>query len=627
MIGRGGGGGGNFGDRALREAVDHGEEIFTRFDNRLTRRLWGYFQPHRWLFVAALGAVLLFTAVQVAIPFTVRHAVDAAVGKSAYPLGTTLTWFSGLILLYAILQFLQEWLSSCLAQQVIFDLRRAMFAHLQDVSLSLLDQTQVGRMMARLQGDVGSLQEFLETSVSAVGDFFLLFGIIFVLLALDLKLGLVTLSVLPLLVVARTVWIPWAKGKFRRAREASSSVNAALAENIGGIRTVQENRREDLNFERYTLRAKENLSAQIGSAQASQIMVPAVDILTGAALAIVVVIGGQGVLGGTLGVGVMVAYIFYVQRFFDPIRTLSMQYTMMQRAAAAGHRIFEVLDLPVNITEAPDAIELTEDAPGIEFRNVSFGYRPGQPVLHNINLEIKPHQTVALVGPTGSGKTSITALIHRFYEVWEGEVRVGGHDVRNIGINSLGHAIGMVLQEPFLFSGSIYDNIRYGVPDANKADVIAAAIAVQAHDFIMQLPDGYNTQLGQRGRNLSIGQRQLLSFARALLAQPKILILDEATANIDSFTEQAIQQALKVLLKGRTCLIIAHRLATIRDADLIVVLQQGHIVEQGNHQELLARRGLYHRLHTSSIASFDDFAPQAAEGSPTELSLHKELQT
>jgi ATP-binding cassette subfamily B protein len=513
--------------------------------------------------------------------------------------------------LYAVLQFVQEWLSSCLAQRVIFDLRRAMFAHLQDVSLSLLDQTQVGRLMARLQGDVGSLQEFLENSVSAIGDFFLLIGIIVVLLWMDLKLGLLTLSVLPLLILARALWIPWAKVKFRRAREASSSVNAALAENISGIRTVQENRREQFNFERYTIRAQENLEAQIGSSLASQIMVPAVDILTGVALGIVVLIGGEAVLGGTLGVGVMVAFIFYVQRFFDPIRTLSMQYTMMQRAAASAHRIFELLDLPITIADQPDAIIIDEDTPGIEFRNVTFGYRPGQPVLHGLSFTVKPHQTVALVGPTGSGKTSITALIHRFYETWEGEVRVGGHDVRDINIESLGRTVGLVLQEPFLFTGSIYDNIRYGVSGASKDEVIAAAVAVRAHDFIMQFPDGYDTLLGQRGRNLSIGQRQLLSFARALLAKPKILILDEATANIDSFTEQAIQQALKVLLDGRTCLVIAHRLATIRDADLIIVLERGRIVEQGNHEDLLERRGLYSRLHSSSHGSFDDLASLA----------------
>ncbi|CAG0965175.1 putative ABC transporter ATP-binding protein [Myxococcaceae bacterium] len=585
---------------------DFGDEALTRFDSGVVRRLFGYVRPYRRRLAYALLAVACATAVQVGIPLTVRYAVDSAVGHSDFPLHAVLAGFGLLIVLNAGLGYLQESLSAKLAQRVIFDLRRAMFAHLQDVSLSFLDQTQVGRLMARLQSDVNALQEFMENSVSAIGDFFLLLGIIGVLLWMDLPLGLLTLTVLPVLVLVRAAWIPWARPRFQRARAASSSANAALAENINGIRTVQENRREAVNFERYRIKARENLDAQIGSSRASQVMVPAVDILTGIAMGIVVIVGGDKVLSGELGVGVMVAYIFYVQRFFDPIRTLSMQYTTMQSAMAAGHRIFEVLDVPVEIQDKPGAITLKDQPPSVEFRHVSFGYRPGQPVLHDVSLWVAPYQTVALVGPTGSGKTSITALTHRFYDVWDGAVLVGGVDVRDASLDSLGSTISMVLQEPFLFSGTILENIRYGVPGASRDDVVAAAQAVSAHAFIECLPEGYDTLLGQRGRNLSIGQRQLLSFARALLADPKILILDEATANIDSFTERDIQQALKRLLKGRTSLVIAHRLATIRDADLIVVLDQGRIVEQGSHAELLAKGGLYAKLHASSHGSFDD---------------------
>jgi ATP-binding cassette, subfamily B, multidrug efflux pump len=305
-------------------------------------------------------------------------------------------------------------------------------------------------------------------------------------------------------------------------------------------------------------------------------------------------------------VGVMVAYIFYVQRFFDPIRTLSMQYTVMQRAMAAGQRIMETLDIPLTIQDRPQAQALAQFQPSIEFDNVTFSYQSGQPVLHGVSLHIKPYQTVALVGPTGSGKTTVTALIHRFYEVDSGSVKIGGHDVRDLTLDSLSQHVGMVLQEPFLFSASILDNIRYGLPSATREQVVAAAQAVRAHNFIERLPQGYDTQLGQRGRNLSIGQRQLLSFARALLADPKILILDEATANIDSFTEQEIQQAMKRLRQGRTTIVIAHRLATIRDADLIVVLKAGHVVEQGTHEQLLRQSGLYARLHASSHASFNE---------------------
>jgi ATP-binding cassette subfamily B multidrug efflux pump len=323
------------------------------------------------------------------------------------------------------------------------------------------------------------------------------------------------------------------------------------------------------------------------------------------------------VLTHTLDVGVMVAYLFYIQRFFDPIRSLTMQYSVMQRAMASGQRITEVLDVPVEIQDKPRAVSLTPEMDGsVEFRNVTFGYRANQPVLKDVSFKVKPGETVALVGPTGSGKTSSMALIHRFYDVWDGQVVVGGHDVRDVTQDSLGHSIAMVLQEPFLFTGTVIENIRYARGDASVEQVVTAAKAVGAHDFIMALPQGYDTKLEQRGGNISLGQRQLISFARALVQDAKILVLDEATASIDSYTELQIQNALKVLLKGRTGLVIAHRLATIRNADRILVLQNGVLIEQGSHDQLIKLGGLYARLYSMNYASFDDIPedqiPQAA---------------
>lgn len=593
------------------------EEMFGKaFDGNVIKRIWAFVRPYRRDVVLSVCAVLTFTLMQLMIPLIIRYAIDHGMQQDGSHLA--LTW-AVVVFLVAILinygaSYAQETLVGGVAENVLFDIRRQMFSHLQRVSLSFMDKTEVGRLMSRLQGDVNSMQEFLETSVLSVGDMTLLVGIVGVMLYLDPKLGLLTLSVLPILFIVRLFWLPLARKSFMAAHETNSVANGALAEAIHGVRAVQSMDRQGVNFTLYDDKAKANLQTHLTAARYAQVMVPIVDSLTGVAMALVIVVGGARVLNQALDVGVLVAFLFYIQRFFDPIRSLTLQYSVMQRAMASGQRLTEVLDVPIDIKDAADAVVLSKDMDGsVEFRDVVFGYNPKHPVLKHVSFKVNPGETVALVGPTGSGKSSCMSLIHRFYDVQQGQVLVGGHDVRALTQDSLGDQIAMVLQDPFLFTGTVFENIRYHKHDATREKVIEAAKAVGAHDFIMRLPEGYDSMLGERGGNLSLGQRQLLSFARALVADAKILVLDEATANIDSYTEMLIQKALVKLLEGRTGLVIAHRLATIREADRIIVLQNGELVESGSHQQLMANRKLYARLYDLNYASFDDIPETVLE--------------
>lgn len=594
------------------------EEIFgNAFDSNIVKRIWAFVSPYRRQVAWSVVAVLTFTAMQLLIPLIIRYAIDHGMrpGGDHRTLTYAAIAFGVAILINYAASYAQETLVGGVAEEVLFDIRKAMFAHLQRVSLSFMDKTEVGRLMSRLQGDVNSMQEFLETSVLSVGDITLLIGIVFVMLSLDFKLGLLTLSVLPVLFVVRLFWLPLARKSFMAAHETNSVANGALAEAIHGVRAVQSMHRQEVNFTLYDDKAHANLRAHLTAARYAQVMVPIVDTLTGVAMALVIVIGGARVLGQALDVGVLVAFLFYIQRFFDPIRSLTLQYSVMQRAMASGHRLTEVLDVPISVKDAPDAKPLSRDMDGsVEFKDVVFGYDPAHPILKHVSFRVNPGETVALVGPTGSGKSSCMSLIHRFYDVQQGEVLVGGHDVRDVTQDSLGEQIAMVLQEPFLFTGTVFENIRYHKADATRDQVIEAAKAVGAHDFIMRLPEGYDSMLGERGGNLSLGQRQLLSFARALVADAKILVLDEATANIDSYTEMLIQKALVKLLESRTGLVIAHRLATIREADRIIVLQNGELIESGNHAQLMKNRKLYAKLYNMNYASFDDIPADILEG-------------
>ncbi|ANP90482.1 ABC transporter ATP-binding protein [Rhizobium leguminosarum] len=593
------------------------EEMFGKaFDGNIVKRIWVFVHPYRRQVLWSVVAVLTFTMMQLTIPLIIRYAIDH--GMSPGGNHSALVWsivaFTIAISINYAASYAQETLVGGVAEDVLFDIRKAMFSHLQRVSLSFMDKTEVGRLMSRLQGDVNSMQEFLETSVLSVGDIVLLFGIVFVMLYLDFKLGLLTLSVLPVLFIVRLFWLPLARKSFMAAHETNSVANGALAEAIHGVRAVQSMDRQGVNFTLYDDKAHANLKTHLTAARYAQVMVPIVDSLTGVAMALVIVVGGARVLNQALDVGVLVAFLFYIQRFFDPIRSLTLQYSVMQRAMASGQRLTEVLDVPVDIKDAPNAKALSRDMDGsVEFKDVVFGYNPKHPVLKHVSFKVNPGETVALVGPTGSGKSSCMSLIHRFYDVQQGQVLVGGDDVRDLTQDSLGAQIAMVLQEPFLFTGTVFENIRYHKLEATREQVIEAAKAVGAHDFVMRLPDGYDSVLGERGGNLSLGQRQLLSFARALVADAKILVLDEATANIDSYTEMLIQKALVKLLENRTGLVIAHRLATIREADRIIVLQNGEIIESGDHRQLMKNGKLYSKLYNLNYSSFDDIPEDVLE--------------
>ena len=594
------------------------------FERNIVLRIWEFVRPYKRQLMISIIAVLVFTGTQIAIPLIISYAIDngltaGTAGQSALR-GAMIAFAIAIGLNYGS-AWVQESVVGKAAENVLFDIRTAMFSHLQDVSLTFMDKTEVGRLMSRLQGDVNAMQEFLETSVLSVGDIVLLFGIIGSMLWLNVQLGLMTLCVLPILFLVRVVWLPRAREAFMAAHVANSVANGALAEAIHGVRTVQSMDRQPINFALYDDKALATLQAHRTASKFAQVMVPIVDSLTGIAMAVVVVIGGSMVLDQQLEVGVMVAFLFYIQRFFDPIRSLTMQYSVMQRAMASGQRLIDVLDVALDIKDAPDAVDLPCNMDGsVEFKDVTFGYNPANPVLKSVNFRVNPGETVALVGPTGSGKSSAMSLLNRFYDVQGGRVLVSGHDVRDVTQSSIGREIAMVLQEPYLFSGTVLENIRYNKDSATKHDVISAAKAVGAHDFIMALPLGYETVMGERGGTLSLGQRQLISFARALVADAKILVLDEATASIDSYTEMLIQKALVTLLTGRTGLVIAHRLATIRDADKIIVLQAGEVLEQGNHDELMALKGLYAQLYSVNYPSFDDLPAVSVDTGKTQES-------
>lgn len=578
-------------------------------------RLIAYFTPHTGGLVMVAFFILMSSLAQAAAPAFIGYVIDTFI---AQPDPTGLLWaMLGLfgIFLAGFIGFRgQVFTLGRISADVLYEMRDQVMAAVQRLSLRYFDKRPVGDVMSRLINDTEQINNFLSQGLAqTLGNFVTLIVTLIAMFLVDWRLALISLAVLPVMFFA--VWYigQLARRAYRKTREAIGDVSANLEEEIGGVKVAQAFNRTEANQERFAERNRANRDANVRATAITSSLNPVLEALVAVATALVIGFGGWLVLQGEVTVGIVVAFLTYVQNFSRPVQILSAFYALAQGALAGAERIFELVDEPADIVDAPNAIDMPTIQGHVVFNHVTFGYDPARPVLKDISLEAHRGQTIALVGPTGAGKTTIVNLLSRFYEQQSGEIRIDGIDIRTVKRASLRRQLGVVLQDNYLFSGTIADNIRYGRPEASDAEVMAAAQAVNAHEFIMQLPDGYQTELGQRGGTLSQGQRQLISFARAILTDPRVLVLDEATSSVDTRTERLIQQALTRLLSDRTAFVIAHRLSTIRNADQVLVIFGGEIVERGTHDSLLALNGryadLYRRQFYATAAALNGSAP------------------
>ncbi len=586
--------------------VTQSEEQYDKgYDPQVTRRLLAYVKPYAWQMALAMLLMAGATAAAVAGPYFVKIAIDDGLAAGdVIALRNTVMLYLGASLVQWAFTYVRVLIMARVGQSIIYDMRQRLFTHLQQLSLGFYSRYSVGRVITRVINDVETLREFITWAVLAIArNLFAIVGIILAMISLDARLSLLVFATIPVMLLATRVFRHHSRMAYRKVRAAISWVNSVLAENINGIRVVQAFSRQPHNYEsfsQYTNRYHRGTVLQ--AAKIASLFVPVVDVLGALATAAVVWLGGVAVLGDSITAGVLVAFVLYIDRFFEPIRDLFRRFDTLQSTMAGGERILALLDTPAEVQDAPGAQALPPIQGRVQFEQVSFHYSDDPtPVLREIALDIQPGETVALVGETGAGKTTIVKLISRFHDPTSGAVKVDGFDLRDITQDSLRSQMGVVLQDPFLFNGSVRDNIRFGRLDATDAEIEVAATAVGAHEFISHLRNGYDTSVEEGGALLSGGQRQLISFARALLANPRILILDEATSSVDTQTEQVIQRALATLLKGRTSFVIAHRLSTVLHADRIVVIDDGQVVEQGTHQQLLEAQGRYHQLYKAGF--------------------------